>query len=455
MKARVVVSLAMALFCLLSASATADFYDLFLDGQFSDPNYWDDPNDPNCGYYDVVFDIFRQDPNLYDPNVVPWDVDNPMWQMWSYLSEAAAAWVEPTGLNMWTSSVSIPYMFLGGVVNTPPYTWRLYPDMTQDPNDSPTFYSTDTSHYILAFVRWPDPNRGEAIVTLHGNPQGWTGMFLGINKSPSNSRSYMYMHCSPVGDLDWDGPGGSYTLDLEEGIWMMLQYDADGDTSVPNAPPGAPLWKSAVWNGDKYADAPTSWDDANYVMVTQADNGQPLVYKSFGSGYNPADPNDYQLLTEGICLVGVYGTDATEIPSWIEVTHVECRDNAEFVATAHNLDLTVTNAQHGTIEIDPMLPDPNDPNLPEDRLLKYTEGTNVVMTATPVEGKTFKGWTIYDPNYPGDINHSVTDTNAVLFLVMDSDWQIEAAFKCGSSLPPFVAMMLLTLGLGVVARRLR
>ncbi len=36
---------------------------------------------------------------------------------------------------------------------------------------------------------------------------------------------------------------------------------------------------------------------------------------------------------------------------------------------------------------------------------------------------------------------------------MDADWQIEAAFKCGGSVPPFIAMTLLALVLAVIIRR--
>ena len=85
---------------------------------------------------------------------------------------------------------------------------------------------------------------------------------------------------------------------------------------------------------------------------------------------------------------------------------------------------------------------------------RYTDGTEIVMVATPVEGKSFKQWKIYDPNHPGDSSYVNVDTNAVLYLTMDGDYEIEAIFKCGSGemLPP-VGMVLGMLTLSVVARR--
>jgi hypothetical protein len=103
--------------------------------------------------------------------------------------------------------------------------------------------------------------------------------------------------------------------------------------------------------------------------------------------------------------------------------------------------------------VDPALPDPNDPNTRTDRVFRYTEGTEVVLTAMPVGGKGFKAWTIYDPNFPGDVGHATMDSNSVLYLTMDADWQIEVDFKCGSGLPPFIAAAVLALGVAVAVRR--
>jgi hypothetical protein len=441
---------------LASGPAMADYYDLFLDGYYSDPNFWNNPNDPNCGYYDVQHNILRLDPNLYDPNVVPWDCDNPMWQIWCVDGDRWQAWVNAEGLNLWSSALPTwPFHFIGATVNMPPYTYKLYPNMNQDPNFSETFFNKDKSHYMICYMKWPDPNRGEGYIGHHASPSGWTGMFLGVQLHPGQ-QPYVYMHCAPDGGLFWYGPGGTYNLDLGQGVWMLFGYDADGDTTVPNAPAGVPLWKSAMWNGDKYANAPTGWTDKNYVMVSRADTGQPLVYKNFGSWL--PDETRYVFHDKGLSLFGVYGIQREgqpmeDFPGWVVVNHVECRNGAEWSHVPHRLTLTVYHDNWGSVEVDPALPDPNDPNTRTDRVFRYTEGTEVVLTAMPVGGKGFKAWTIYDPNFPGDVGHATMDSNSVLYLTMDADWQIEVDFKCGSGLPPFIAAAVLALGVAVAVRR--
>lgn len=438
----------------IMAPVQASFFDVFLDGFYSDPNFWDNPNDHNCGYYGVEFDTLYLDPNLYDPNVVAWDCDNPMWQVWNVFG-VAAVWVDPNGLNLWTSKLPTWFAgFVGALVNTPPYGYRLYPDMGQDPNLSETFFSKEKSHYEICYMRWIDPNKGEGYIGHHVSPQGWTGMFLGVQQHPGE-QPYVYMHCAPDGGLKWYGPGGTFNLDLAQGVWMLFEYDADGDTSVPNAPAGVPLWKSAVWNGDKYADAPTNWSDNSRVMVSRADTGQPLVYKHFGS-WQP-DASHYAFHERGVSLMGVYGTSMEDIPGWVVVNHVECRGaGAEFSHVARKLTMDLTHMNWGSIEVDPMLPAPdNDPNFPESLRLRYTNGTKVVLTATPISGKAFKEWQIWDdPNKYPDANFAVSDSNSVLSLIMDKDYVVASDFKCGSGLAPFVGAVLLVLGAGVIVRRL-
>ncbi|MBN1342963.1 MAG: hypothetical protein JXQ73_09805, partial [Phycisphaerae bacterium] len=120
-----------------------------------------------------------------------------------------------------------------------------------------------------------------------------------------------------------------------------------------------------------------------------------------------------------------------------------------------HLDLSIINSQYGTVTIDPDLADPNDPNTANDRLLRYTTGTEVVLVAEPVPSKSFNRWLVFDPNYPGDANYAaVEDSNLVLYLTMDEDKSVEASFKCGSSLPPLMlGGMLLALCTAVLIRR--
>jgi len=93
-------------------------------------------------------------------------------------------------------------------------------------------------------------------------------------------------------------------------------------------------------------------------------------------------------------------------------------------------------------------PIPTDPNR-----LQFPLGLPVTLTASPIEGKGFKHWQIYDPNYPGDANHAVIDANLSTTIVMMANRRVTAVFKCGSSIEPLLPIMLGVLGLFVWVRR--
>lgn len=111
------------------------------------------------------------------------------------------------------------------------------------------------------------------------------------------------------------------------------------------------------------------------------------------------------------------------------------------VPALYTLDLTVVNPQYGTVDVDPNLPD-------------YVPATEVTLTATPIEGKAFKRWRVFDPNYPGDMNHATDDSNLVLTLLIDQDLEVEAYFECGSGMGYVLPSMLVgVLGLGLMSRK--
>ncbi len=111
--------------------------------------------------------------------------------------------------------------------------------------------------------------------------------------------------------------------------------------------------------------------------------------------------------------------------------------------TLCSLTLSAINGSWGTVTLNP---EPDDANAPT-----YPAGTVVTLTATPIEGKSFRQWEVYNPNYPGDANHAVIDANTTLTLVMDTNKQVAAVFRCGGSaaLPLMLGMML------VLIRRIR
>jgi hypothetical protein len=107
---------------------------------------------------------------------------------------------------------------------------------------------------------------------------------------------------------------------------------------------------------------------------------------------------------------------------------------------------------------DPNSLDPNDPETnPDLRLLRYTDGTDIVMAAEALPDRGWKKWKIWeDPNQYPDPNYTITDTNTVLYLTMDKDYVVEAIYSCSASssvLPP-IGMVLLALAAGVLIRRM-
>ncbi len=111
------------------------------------------------------------------------------------------------------------------------------------------------------------------------------------------------------------------------------------------------------------------------------------------------------------------------------------------------LVLTGINPSWGTISVEP-----NDPNW---GAFHYPFGTTVTLTATPIEGKYFRQWTIYDPNYAGDANYAMIDANTSTTIVMNTDMQVEAAFKCSSGLAPMLPLTAVGLGGFALLRRRR
>jgi hypothetical protein len=112
----------------------------------------------------------------------------------------------------------------------------------------------------------------------------------------------------------------------------------------------------------------------------------------------------------------------------------------------HWLTTRVDPEGGGGIDLNPPL---SDPCLPV-----YASGTDVVLDANKTGPKPFKYWRIFDPNYPGDANHAVQDSNDPTTITMDSDQEVEAYFHCGPGLLPLAAVGLIMLsGLWLVRRR--
>ncbi|MBN1347346.1 MAG: hypothetical protein JXQ73_31945 [Phycisphaerae bacterium] len=131
-----------------------------------------------------------------------------------------------------------------------------------------------------------------------------------------------------------------------------------------------------------------------------------------------------------------------------EIFDLDLNLDGQLVATAGTKRLTLTewNESWGDVQIDPAPADAND--------IQFLQGTEVTLTAFPIEGKSFRQWEIFDPNYPDDLNHATIDANPSTTIVMDTDMHVNAVWKCGSGAGPLLPAMFVMLGLvGVLGRR--
>lgn len=419
--ARYVCTAAAGLAWLLVIEPTAvlaDFYDCF-----NDLSYTRDETDPNF-----------TDPNLYvfDPN--HWDIDNPEWLTYVPLQSPNAITAQDGELRLWT--------YGGGVFGQFALLVAYVDTQDPDPNTSETYWDDSASHYILVRARnrceEANPNRGRVTLFLNANELTWTGGYALTYEFYKYGSSTLF-GIAGVNGMWWDSMTGHHfpPLDEQGGFWMLLQFKSDGNGGDPNGK----YIQAACWDGGKY-DWDGTWIDNLHLAEPEAwDNP------------NAADLYDLMGGRTAVASYGdVYWHGPDGYPSDVSVDEVEVR-TGEFSAAPKRLDLQVVNAQYGTITIDPLLADPNDPNMPEERLLRYTAGTEVVLTAEAVSGRSWKQWTIYDPNFPGDVAHATTDTNAVLYLTMDQDYQIEAAFKCGSGVTMIPFGLSMVLGVVMFRRR--
>ncbi len=163
-------------------------------------------------------------------------------------------------------------------------------------------------------------------------------------------------------------------------------------------------------------------------------NGTKGVLSGSGSTYTlPVTPS-----AQGTVTCRVPGNAA-----WDGVGNGNIESNLMSVTVGHLLAVNVVNPTMGTIVVEPNLP-------------LYPRGTAVTLTAIPLEGKSFRQWTIWsDPNGYPDANLAVIDSNSVLQLTMDHDYAVEAAFKCGSGAAPLLPPMAVGLAGMLAVRRRR
>ncbi len=390
--------------------AQGAFYDDFADG-----HYWQDPNDEP--YDDDIGSFPLYNYPAFDPS--KWDIDNTHWQIrgvigTNFYADASDGWLRLYG----EVGMVGPWAFIGGSVN----------DGDPDPNTSISLFDDSAPHYLLAKMKSYYTDKGELMVLFHGDFDYWTA--YGVSRQQSNGYFDIYY----VEGIDWDGASGGFDQDVDEinGYWLALQLEGDGD-------PNNSILRGAIWDGEKF-----DWDG------------------TWGNSANILQEwNDHPYLPSGVCGIACLAApeNGGALQTDCKFDQVEARWGI-FSNVGRSLTLTVSNPENGTVMIDPdLLVDPNnlttDPNVPTDpnepRI--YTDGTEVVLVANPdPNGKGFNKWEVTDPL---DANNNFTDTNLVLTLTMDRDWEVAAKFKCGSAaLMPMIGLTLLALGIGAVIRRL-
>ena len=114
------------------------------------------------------------------------------------------------------------------------------------------------------------------------------------------------------------------------------------------------------------------------------------------------------------------------------------------VQPLRTLNLESGPEDYGYVEISP--------NVPAGPPYMYPVGTSLTLTAVPYPDHGFHSWRIYDPNYPGDANYETLDTNMVLHLTMDTDWEIKAVFQCSSGTEMLLPILMIP-GMVMLCRR--
>ncbi|MBN1346873.1 MAG: hypothetical protein JXQ73_29545 [Phycisphaerae bacterium] len=418
---------------------------------------------------------------------VGYDIDDPHWEKRLVTGTNYAVGVDEGRLRVTCQSTFFPFCFMGACCE-------------DDPNE--TYFDNTGAHYMIANVRchddnW-DPNNGMTGIWTHGHfAAGWTSYDFEWEPSDgwmsiTSYSGFTWLHLADIAiedagypmdlvdpnsyDPNDPDPNDFTPLDSRVKKWLVLQFDPYGtnhDANNPDDPndPNCHWLRAAAWTGGKY-----DWDG---VWIMQGNCVGDMLGKNVIDEINgdfPFDPiydMPYYLHQDGWNSVAAFsGGDASVDPNTYGYVVDTSYDDFEsrwgyWTNVSRSLSLNVINPQYGSVTIDPdvlddpnnsVVWDPNDANEPPSQdwslLRRYTDGTSIVMVAEAIAGKSFNRWVIFDPNYPGDANFGTADSNTVLYLTMDEDKSVEAAFKCGSGVPPFVGMMLLGLCVGVVIRRL-
>jgi hypothetical protein len=277
------------------------------------------------------------------------------------------------------------------------------------------------------------------VLAVTGDSPAAAGIFWYVDDFETNKGMYDSWRHSPFVDqvppiflwglLHYEpmlGRGLGFYRGFEVDAWAYLAYAA--------VPPGMRTTGGSV----EFYLSPHSYRPAGIEVWGSSDG---TYWFPLGGGQNPFPS------PELISVALPAGAPAKFLELRGEGTIDDLQIAVEYAPEVTTLRIEINRDDWGDVELDP---EPNDPNLPQ-----YPGGTAVTLTAVPVEGKAFRHWILCDPNYPGDSNvpPATIDANNPITIVMDSDREVEADFKCGSGVEPMFPLMLGVLGLFVLIRR--
>ncbi len=290
-----------------------------------------------------------------------------------------------------------------------------------------------------------DPNETSTLPVAYPGSRTWTsgmnaqGQVFGTMKTGLKKVAFVWTDLDGDNQMDWDdtNPNGYFEAsETSDEVVRFTGNNSDIFNALGNTFP------QQLNNLGEAIGAVAGYPEsgARFAWIWDAANGARFLDDLL------IDPNfvvDNLKQAEGLSDLGevaVSGMNTTTEEEYLV-----------YLKPVHALTLTYVNPNYGSVEMtpeaDPNLADPNDPNTPA-----YAVRTEVTLTAVPVEGKSFNRWLIFDPNYPGDANYATEDTNTVTTVLMMADHQVEAQFKCGSSLGPMLPMLVLLTAAAIVPR---
>ena len=285
-----------------------------------------------------------------------------------------------------------------------------------------------------------------------------------------------YAACQDAASVFPTDPNGGTVLNLDDDASILLVLQGGAQIQLYGLPASGFYLGSNGYITAPYTDSnptPSLEDHFNMVRVStlfadlDPSAGGTVSWKQLADrvaitfqavpecGVSNSNSFQTELFFDGVIRLTWLGIDATNglvglsEGQGVPGDFVESDMTAYGSCTPHySLAVSVINDLMGHIEFDP---EPNDLGLPE-----YAQGTEVTLTAVvDYEQRRFSHWEIYDPNFPDDANYMVTDSNAVLTVMMDGDREVTAVFACGSTGGEFVASITMMLTALMLVRRRR